>query len=535
MYKIYADNTLIYDSTLEDYKIGKGSITSESNKSGSFTFSIYPDHFHYDKFIRLKTVITVYKSNKINFRGRILTDTSNYYNLKTLTCEGEMGFLRDSIIRPFTFTGTPEELFKKFITEHNSQVDEFKRFKIGKITVTDPNNYIIRANSEYESTSDNITSRLLETLGGYIYITHENDIDQIPTINYLADYETTATQSIEFGENLKDYTKKVDAQNIATAIIPLGAVIDDNNSETEDPKLTIESVNNNLDYVYNSDAVALYGWIFKVVEWDDVTIASNLKNKALEYLQESIKQNISIELNAIDLHLLNHSIESFKMGDYIRVTSIPHNFDSTMLCTKQTIDLLKPSNDSVTLGYTFATFTDTSSKINNKIKIVSNIQETINKVNSSIAVIKSTANSAESTANDALTNYKEVNELLEQSTKDIEAIASIVVENSRNISSNANNIKANADTLVLHSNELTTLKETLTLIDNDITSQDEKITTLVENTTSNSDKIALQDQAINENKEKLNAHSLKIEDILKRLTLLENTETTEPEEEETTT
>ena len=33
MYKIFADDTLIYDSTLEDYKIGKGNIDLETNKS----------------------------------------------------------------------------------------------------------------------------------------------------------------------------------------------------------------------------------------------------------------------------------------------------------------------------------------------------------------------------------------------------------------------------------------------------------------------------------------------------------------------
>ena len=57
MYKIFADGTLIYDSTLEDYKIGKGSITLETNKTGSFVFSVYLDHFYYDKFVKLKTVI----------------------------------------------------------------------------------------------------------------------------------------------------------------------------------------------------------------------------------------------------------------------------------------------------------------------------------------------------------------------------------------------------------------------------------------------------------------------------------------------
>ena len=104
MYKIFADGTLIYDSTLEDYKIGKGLITLETNKSGSFTFSIYPDHFYYESFVRLKTVITVYKSNRIVFRGRILNDVTDYWNNKVITCEGELGFLQDSIIRRFSFT-----------------------------------------------------------------------------------------------------------------------------------------------------------------------------------------------------------------------------------------------------------------------------------------------------------------------------------------------------------------------------------------------------------------------------------------------
>ena len=42
MYKIFADDTLIYDSTIDDYKIAKGEITLETNKSGSFVFSLYP-------------------------------------------------------------------------------------------------------------------------------------------------------------------------------------------------------------------------------------------------------------------------------------------------------------------------------------------------------------------------------------------------------------------------------------------------------------------------------------------------------------
>lgn len=364
MYKIYADETLIYDSTLEDYKISKGQVTKETDKSGSFVFSLYPDHPYYDKIVQLKTVVTVYKDGRIVFRGRVLNDATDYWNNKVLTCEGELGFLQDSIVRPYTFTGTPEEMFRKLITEHNAQVDEFKQFKVGTVTVVDPNGYIARANSDYATAMENVTSRLLEdATGGHIYVTHGDDgTDPIPTIHYLADFTKTASQVIEFGSNLKNYTKKVGAEDIATAIIPLGAEVDDGDSETDDPKLTIAKVNGGKDYIYSPEAVALRGWITKVVEWEDVTEAANLLAKAQEYLATVVNQTVTIELNAIDLHLLDRSIESFNVCEYVQVISRPHNFAAVMLCNKQTLDLLKPENDSLVLGMVYSTFTQSSTK-----------------------------------------------------------------------------------------------------------------------------------------------------------------------------
>lgn len=446
MYKILADKTLIYDSTIEDYKIVKGSITLETNKSGSFTFSVYPDHFFYDKFIRLKTVITVFKSNKIIFRGRILSDVTDYWNNKVITCEGELGFLQDSIIRPFSFNGTPDELFKKLINEHNSQVDEFKKFKVGSITVVDPNNYISRSNLSYESTLSNLNSRLIEdTLGGYFFITHgENGADEIPTINYLADFTKVSTQTVEFGSNLKNYTKTVKAEEIATAIIPLGAEIETDDTEDQKQRLTIASVNGGKDYVYDEAGVALYGWIFKVVTFDDVNIASNLKTKAEAYLSSAVQQNITIELNAIDLHLLDHSIESFTIGDYIRVISNPHNFDSTLLCNKQTIDLLKPENDTLTLGYTYSTFTEVSSKVSSSISKIVKIQTDVQSVSNRLTALNKIVENTGQTANEALKNYQKINTELGTVSGDLEIVAEVATENARSISTNAANIAANA-------------------------------------------------------------------------------------------
>lgn len=449
MYKIYADDTLIYDSTLENYKIAKGVINLEVNKSGSFVFSVYSDHFYYDSFVKLRTVITVYKSGKIVFRGRILNDVTDYWNNKVITCEGELGFLQDSIIRPFTFTGTPEEFFRNLIEQHNGQVDPFKRFNIGTITVVDPNDYIARSNSNHESTLSNLNSRLIEdSLGGYFYITHgEDGTDEIPTIHYLADFTKVSSQKIEFGANLKNYTKTVKADDIATAIIPLGATVDDGDSNTDDSKLTIKDINDGIDYVSSQAGLLLYGWICKVVEWSDVTEPTNLKRKAEEYLESVVKQNITIELNAIDLHLLDRSIESFNVCDYIHVVSKPHNFDSVLLCNKQTIDLLKPENDMIVLGYTYSTFTEINGKMSNAVSRVANIQSTVNSISNRVTALNASVKNAEENADKALSNYQSVVTDLSTVSGDLEAIAGVVTENARNIAVNASNIATNASNI----------------------------------------------------------------------------------------
>ena len=85
--------------------------------------------------------------------------------------------------------------------------------------------------------------------------------------------------------DLKRETKGAD---IATAIIPLGA-----KEEGRENRLTIASVNNNVDYVYNQEAVERYGWIFKTNTWDDVTEPENLLTKGKAFLNEQMPASAS--------------------------------------------------------------------------------------------------------------------------------------------------------------------------------------------------------------------------------------------------
>ena len=395
MFQIFADGATIYDSRYDEYSISQGSINLEVNKSGSLVFGLYSDHPYYDRIEKLSTIITVYRDNKLIYRGRVIKTVDGFYGDKVFTCEGELSFLLDSIQRAWSFTGTPEELFTQFINNHNAQVAADKQFTIGRVTVTDPNDYITRANSSYEDTLTNLNSKLLETLGGYIDITTGENGARV--ISWLADYPYLSTQSIQFGENLLDFTKTNNAEDLATALIPLGAKIDTQDSDVEqEPRVTIASVNDGLDYIYNQEAVNKYGWIYKSIIWDDVTVPANLLTKARAYLNESINLNISLELSAIDLSAMDQDISAFMLGDYIQVVSPPHGIDAKYLLTKQTIDILHPENDTVTLGYTFATFTDTTlsnsgigSNLTQKVETIENNYVTNGAISDEIRSLKS--------------------------------------------------------------------------------------------------------------------------------------------------
>ena len=397
MYKVYSDDYLLYNPEIESLKIFSPKLELELNKTGSFDFLIYPEHPYFDKLEKLNSIITVYQDDYLIFRGRILNEQQGFYNEKQVTCVGELAFLCDSIQRPYDFMSgdrhtTIEELFTFFITNHNAQVAEDRQFKVGNITVTDPNNYIVRSDSTYLNTWDSINQKLIETNGGYLWIRHEADGNYI---DYLEDFNTISNQSIEFGKNLLNIDKVIKGEDIATALIPLGA-----KAEESEDRLTIESLPDDLtgdickkeDYVYSPEAVEKYGWIFKTQSWDDVTQASNLLLNGKAALSELINQSITIELNGFDLAAMDKDISGFKLGVYVPVKTTPHGLNNNFLVKKLSIELTNPQNNVLTLGVTYLAFTEQSSGSNVSIDgLVQEIQNVSSNVAGSIAAIQELA------------------------------------------------------------------------------------------------------------------------------------------------
>lgn len=355
MIEVYADgDRLVYDSRLDTHSLLELSYTAGLNKAGTAKFTMPPEHPMYDGLVSYRTPLEIYKDKTLVFRGRVLYPEDKFNKNRLVTCEGERGFFHDAVMRPYLYQDSPAVIFAHVLDLYNAQVEDFKQFALGEVTVVDANNYIRIESTKAEQVSDTV-NKLVERCGGYIVFTTNTEGKR--TVNWLEDLGYRSGQSIEFGANLTDFSRSDASPNLATVIIPYGAQIESEGEESTGQRVTIESVNDGLDFIQDYDAVALRGVIAKPVYWDDVTQPANLLAKAQAYLAKSRNIITGLTLSAVDLSDLDKNIDTFQVGDLIRVRSKPHNVDEDFLLTERTVDLLNPAKGTVTLGKENASLT----------------------------------------------------------------------------------------------------------------------------------------------------------------------------------
>lgn len=390
MYQVTCDDFPLLDVRTDEYILVSPKIKVEVNKVGGGSFTIHKNHPNYNTIQLMKSVIEVKDEIGVIFRGRATENTRDFNNGKAVDLEGVMGYFNDSIVRPFNFpqdfvsdagyisasaSGNVVEFFLKWLIDnHNSQVQEFQKLKLGVVTVSDPNNYITRSDSAYKKTWEIIKSKLFESsLGGYICIRYEDDGNYI---DYVSKFELANTQPIEFGKNLLDIKSKSSASATYTAIIPIGAEIEEEiDGEIIKSKLDITTKADGVvspgvikkgDMLYSEEAVNRFGWIVAPVSdttWDDVTTVENLVKNGVTWLttQGAATAN-SIDISAVDLHFSDAEIQSFRIYRNVLVSSMPHNHNTVYQLTKLDIDLLNPQNTKITVGASRLSLVNASNK-----------------------------------------------------------------------------------------------------------------------------------------------------------------------------
>ena len=110
MYVIKADEHVVHDGYINDrdYVAIAGNLRTEFNRAGTLSFTVPQNNLAYQEgyLKKLISVIRVYDGNKkLLWKGRIIDTSKDFYNNVTFNCEGWLGVLNDSVIRP-NGTGT---------------------------------------------------------------------------------------------------------------------------------------------------------------------------------------------------------------------------------------------------------------------------------------------------------------------------------------------------------------------------------------------------------------------------------------------
>lgn len=371
MYQLKYKDYILHDMRLADEKliIRDPSVKLAVSKAGEMSFTVDAEHPYLSNLRRMSGLVELLDGTLPIYRGRITSDTKDFYGAHKIETEGIMAVLNDSIIPPFNFpedfaeddsykaaaaSGNVVEFFFRWIlSQHNAQVTAEQQIKPGVITVSDQNNYITRSSEEYATAMSTISDKLIKSaLGGYLLIRYENDGNYL---DYYAALPLTNTQSVEFAENLLDLSSETDGTNIYTAILAEGK--DGLTIEAlPDGDLTDDLVKSGLT-IYSKSGMVTYGRITRHIKWDDVTVAANLQTKAKAALADNgLSMPETITCKAVDLGWQD-GIQHFRVGRMTALFSTPHGYSASYPLMELAPDILDPGNTQITLGATQQTYT----------------------------------------------------------------------------------------------------------------------------------------------------------------------------------
>ena len=325
-------------------------------------------------------MIRVLQNEKEIFYGEVREITDNIDFTKHIYAVGELAFLFDSIQPQKVYQCSPLQMFTEIINIHNSQVEQKKQFKVGEVSVTDANDYVYHFTNR-EDTLTVLRDKLCTPLNGYLKITKVNGERYINLVP-IERYGKHCTQEIQFGENLLDYSANSTSVNIATSVIPIGAMIEEENRTSKavkglDEYVTIVGTavddyhkNTDDDYVINDAAVSQFGHIRVTKEWPDVNSPEILREKATEWIKQTQFADLILNVSAFDRNLSDINIDSFDLGDIVSVWAVPFGMESvTFPVQKKTIYMNDITKNYIVLGNKFQkSYTSQASTAVEKIK-----------------------------------------------------------------------------------------------------------------------------------------------------------------------
>lgn len=333
MYAGYVDGRLLFAAGMPGYEIVDGTISEAVGSASSATIKLPPSNVMRDVPVKRASVISIRKDGAEVFRGSVVDTTTDLRGMRTYSIDSAMMWLADICKPPHTINAMAVSTYLgALVTQYNAGCLAGKQVKLGKVGASLPS--ITMSASEYKSMLD-LAKEAASVSGGELRIRYA---DGSVYLDCLASYDHRCSQTVELRKNLLGLTDEIDGADLVTRVYPVGK-----------DGLTIEDVNGGQLYLVNAAAEGIYGRIDGTLR-ADTDDASVLKATAASYLAQHSGLSRGIQVTAADLSAQDITIESFAIGDSVRVVSPPHGIDTIMQVSKLDTSLVG-SKSSMTIGW----------------------------------------------------------------------------------------------------------------------------------------------------------------------------------------
>ncbi|TFZ27301.1 phage tail spike protein [Lactiplantibacillus plantarum] len=375
--------TLIHASTPQLPKMQStqtATLTQSLNAVDTFEFSLGYENPGYNLVTPMKSLIKIFQDGNLIFFGRVIKqkpvmDTSGLM-YQTFNANSVEDYLHDSAqIQQKVSNCDLKAYLQAIIGQHNSQVENYKKFNVGTVTVTDPAGSADRY-LDYEDTFDAITNRLINIYGGYITVDYGS-----MTINYLKSVGSQISTPLQIGFNMKSANKTIDPTSVVTRLIPTGADSSTDSLSTDKSSLTADKQPTtakttlaNQGYVDNQALIDEFGIIASTQNFDGVTDTTTLKQKAQVWLAKQSAAKESWEISVSNLHLIDKTIDDFKVGNKYQFINDFVAPTEWLQVTELDLNLVTPTNSTIKIGDVNMNL---SAYLNKKIKQTQSLQKKI--------------------------------------------------------------------------------------------------------------------------------------------------------------
>lgn len=344
-----------------DYVLTDPSVSCSVGKTGSFEFTIYPNHPYYHAIAQMRTIMRVEYDGDTIFRGRILTVDNTLTGAKKIHCEGDMAFLLDSYQMSSKKEDRPSITINAYITkvlnEHNRQMSESgetdKCIYPGYVPGNYPSSFtndqkVDNKSDKFGSNSSEQSMNALESLtkefGGF-FRTRYNKTDNKVYLDWCRNWfrrDLNNSQPIAITQNIIDAQSNSEVENIFTALIPVGKKegkdifingyktnIHGDNNRILVPQITNVYTAEQLDTGYVNEsifekAVEQYGIIYKVQSFSNADTQAKLWSYACDWIRHNYVGGITnYDLTAVDMHHIDGTVEKYLVGDCVKLRLPP--------------------------------------------------------------------------------------------------------------------------------------------------------------------------------------------------------------------